>query len=99
MKAMAKTAFTGTRSRFEILRHSRHPGTAPSRENANIIRDADVTDAIVQKSCATHAMNSMNSAHFELVDSVQMYCTTNAPALSAPFVLGIANVTASSRMN
>ncbi len=34
------------------------PGTAPSRENANIIRDAAVTDAAPQKNCATHAMRS-----------------------------------------
>ena len=42
--------------------HSRWPGTAPSREKANIIRDADVVDAIVQKHCATTAMRIRNSA-------------------------------------
>jgi hypothetical protein len=45
-------------------RQIREPGTAPSRENANIIRDADVTDAVPKKNCATTAMNSRNSAHY-----------------------------------
>ena len=43
--AIAVTAFTGTRCVRETFRQRRPPGTAPSRENANIIRDADVTDA------------------------------------------------------
>ena len=37
------------RSRFETRFQSWWPGTARSRENANIIRDAEVVDAIVQK--------------------------------------------------
>ena len=48
------------------------PGIAPSRENANIIRDADVTDAVPQKNCATTAITSRNSAHFVLMDDCQM---------------------------
>ena len=40
--AIAQTAFRGTRFRA-TFRQSWWPGTAPSRENANIIRDADVT--------------------------------------------------------
>jgi len=39
---MANTANTGTRC-GEIRRQLRCPGTAPSRENAYIIRDAEVT--------------------------------------------------------
>ena len=68
---MASTAFDGTRC-FETCRHSRWPGTAPSRENANIIRDADVTEAQRQKSCAVHTMISRNSAQRVLIDSCQM---------------------------
>src|SRR6266550_1578487 len=69
---------------------------APSRENANIIREADVTDAVPQKNCATTAITSRNSAHLVLIDVCQMYVTTLAPAPSAPLVLGMANVTATS---
>src|SRR5215208_3502400 len=98
MTAIAKTALTGTRSRFVIFRHMRHPGTAPSRENANIIRDADVTDAIVQKSCATHSMKRSNSAHFRLIEFSQMYGTAFDTAPSVPLTSGIAKVTATSRM-
>ena len=68
---MAMTALTGTRLRA-TLRHSREPGTARSRENANIIRDADVTDAVPQKNCATTAMSSRNSAHALPSEVVQM---------------------------
>src|SRR5918996_25752 len=71
LTTIAITAFTGTRL-APTRRHSRDPGTAPSRENANIIRDAEVTDAVPQNSCALTAMISMNSAHASLVASVQM---------------------------
>ena len=54
------------------FRQSWWPGTAPSRENANIIRDADVTDAVRQKNCATQQMTSRNSAQFWLIDAVKM---------------------------
>ena len=77
------------------------PGTAPSRENANIIRDAEVTDAVTQKNCATTQMKSSASAQFWLMDSVQIHGDEEAESLttsSAPSVLGIANVTASSRI-
>ena len=63
------TAFTGTRCVRLTLRKSwRPPGTAPSRENANIIRDAAVTDAVPQKNCATHAMSNSASAHFAPIE-------------------------------
>jgi hypothetical protein len=73
---------------------------ARSRENANIIRDADVTDARPQKNWATQAMRSRNSAHLSPIDVCQMYCTANVywPAASATSP-GMANVTATSRMN
>src|SRR5262245_2811404 len=95
---IAQTVFTGTRSRFDTFRQIWWPGTARSRENANIIRDADVTDAIVQKICATTAMKSRNSAQRRLIDVSQMYVTMFAPAAAAPAVSGTANVTATSRM-
>src|ERR1700693_2555212 len=73
---------------------------APSRLNANIIRDADVTDARPQKNWARQAMKSRNSAHLVLIAFCQMYCTANvycsAVLDTGP---GIANVTATSRMN
>src|SRR5258707_15423107 len=72
---------------------------APSRENANIIREADVTDAVPQKNCATTAITSRNSAHLVLIDDCQMYVTMFVPASSPPWGLGIANVTASSSAN
>src|SRR5919198_6543417 len=68
-------AFTGTRSRLETWRQSWCPGRARSRENANIIREADVTEASPQKSWARHAMNRRNSAHFVLIEVSQMYFT------------------------
>src|SRR3954452_21873525 len=90
---IATTARYGTRL-LATVRHRKWPGTALSRENANIIRDADVTDAVPQKNCATTAITSRNSAHFRLIDVSQMYVTMLLPALSAPAVTGIANVTA-----
>src|SRR4051795_7722119 len=96
--AIAATAYVGTRF-AETRRHRFRPGTAPSRENANIIRDAAVTDAAPQKNCATQAITSRNSAHCLLIDVRQMYVMSNAPALIVPATSGIANVTATSRMN
>src|SRR5206468_6613694 len=91
--AMPHTAYAGTRCAFTRL-HIRCPGMAPSRENANIIREADVTEAVPQKNCATTAMTRRNSADFVLIDDCQMYVTMLAPASRPPFVLGTANVTA-----
>ena len=56
---MAMTAMCGMRLR-DTRRQSWWPGTARSRENANSIRDADVTDAVRQKNCATQQMKRMN---------------------------------------
>src|SRR3954452_5418894 len=97
---IAQTALTGTRSRFETWRQRLWPGTARSRENANIIRDADVTDASPQKNWATQAITSRNSAHLSPIAVCQMYCTAKVywPAV-LPTGPGIANVIATSRMN
>src|SRR5438034_8749358 len=95
---IAKTAWTGTR-RFETRRQKPWPGTAPSRENANIIREADVVDAVRQKNWATTHMNRSASDQFWLIDVSQIHGTTAPMLSSAPPVLGTANVTATSRMN
>src|SRR6185312_13360873 len=87
----------GIRSRLETRFHSWCPGTARSRENANIILDADVVEAIVQNVCAITAMNSRNSAHLSPIESRQMLCTMNADVSDGPFA-GIAKVTATRRM-
>src|ERR671936_2989243 len=94
---IAATVLIGTRSAFETRRQIWCPGTARSRENANIIRDAEVTDAIVQKHCATTAMKSRNSAHLLPIDPSQIDWTMKRPVSSGPFADGIANVTATSR--
>src|SRR5215213_7516890 len=94
---IAQTAFRGTRFRA-TLRHIVCPGTAPSRENANIIREADVTDAVRQKNCATTQMKSRASDQCWLIDSAQIHGTTTPMFSSAPSVLGIENVTARSRI-
>src|SRR5437588_12257399 len=96
---IAATVYTGTRSRRDTCLHSRCPGTAPSRENANIIREADVTDAVVQKHCATTAMKSRNSAHRRPIELSQIDVTMKSPVSAGPFEDGIANVTATSRRN
>src|SRR5512134_3840301 len=95
------TDHTGTRCR-ETRRQSVCPGTARSRENANIIREADVTDAVTQKNCATTQMKSSSSAQFWLIEFAQIQGTRSPRALtvsSAPSVLGIANVTATRRIH
>src|SRR5215210_8180861 len=94
---MAHTAFRGTRFVATLLQ-SWWPGTARSRENANIIREAEVTDAVTQKNCATTQMKSSASAQFWLIDSAQIHGTTTPMFSSAPSVLGIANVTARRRI-
>src|ERR671914_650704 len=97
-KATPMTDHRGTRF-GATRRQSWWPGTARSRENANIIRDADVTDAVTQKNCATTQMKSRNSAQFWLIDSDQIHGTRKPMFSIAPSVLGTAKVTATRRMN
>ena len=87
---------TGIRSRFDTFRQSWCPGTARSREKANIILEADVVDAIVQKHCATTATKMRNSAHLLPIESCQMCWTMNGETSDGP-AAGITNVTATSR--
>src|SRR3954454_7060458 len=80
--------------------HSWCAGPGASRENANIMRDAEVTEAVTQKNCATTHMKSRNSAQRWLIDVAQIQGTIGRSALtvlSASGVLGIANVTATRR--
>src|SRR5687768_13338373 len=94
------TDHRGTRF-FATRRQSGWPGTARSREKANIIREAEVTDAVTQKNCATTQTNSSASAQSWPIDSAQIQGTSSPSALtvsSAPSVLGIANVTATSNI-
>ena len=48
------------------------PGIAPSRLNANVIRDADVMHDVAQKTCAEAEMNSTNAAQLVPIDWVKM---------------------------
>ena len=61
--AQPNTDHRGTRF-FATRRQYWWPGTAPSRENANIMRDAEVTEAVTQKNCATTQMKRSASAQF-----------------------------------
>ena len=97
---IASTAFVGNAVRAQD-RHSRWPGTARSREKANIIRDAEVTEAETQKSCAVHGAQARGTQpsgvpHRLLpdVDDGVRDGVEECPATS-----GTANVTATSRMN
>src|SRR4029453_4531236 len=97
---MPTTDQRGTRF-FATRRQSWWPGTAPSRENANIMRDAEVTEAVTQKNCATTQMKSSASAQSWLIELAQIQGTRRPRALpvsSPPPVLGIANVTPRSRI-
>src|SRR3954454_17643756 len=53
----ATTAKAGTRWWFNRV-HIRQPGTARSREKANIIREQEVTQAMPQKSCPIVAVTT-----------------------------------------
>src|SRR5581483_10729095 len=86
-KQIAQIEFTGTRSPFDTLRQSWCPGMARSRENANIMREAEVTDAMPQKNWATQAIRSRNSAHFVPMAFCQMYCTANVYCTAASWML------------
>ena len=63
------------------------------------MRDADVTEAVRQNSCATQQMNSRSSDQVWLIDSAQIHGTMIPKLSIAPCVSGIASVTATSRMN
>ena len=56
-------------------------------------------EAVTQKNCATTQMKSKASAQFWPIDSDQIHGTMKPMFSMAPSVLGMANVTATSRMN
>src|SRR5215470_3506291 len=63
MTATMTTAFAGTRVAVSFD-HDCQPGTARSRLNANVIREADVRHDVAQNSCAEAEMNRINVAQF-----------------------------------
>src|SRR5262245_9821161 len=65
------------------LLHHREPGSAPSRLNANAMREFAVTDAMPQKNCASTQMNSKNSPMCRPVASTKICAGGNA-APSSP---------------
>ncbi len=65
-------------------RHSLWPGIAPSRENANVIRDALVTHAMPQKICPTVEMKITNFA-VPLPSAEVMIASAGKPAALMAF--------------
>src|SRR5262245_56174457 len=61
--ATPRTALAGTLAAVS-LDQSWWPGTARSRLNANVIRDAEVKQDVAQKNCADAEMKSTNVAQF-----------------------------------
>src|SRR5690348_11237456 len=75
-------ALTGVRLR-STFDHSRQPGTAPSRENAYVIRDIEVTQPMPQKNCPIVEMPKMTVARVDDSDEVKMAPTKPPSALTA----------------
>src|SRR4030081_859322 len=83
--------------RFALSRrHSLWPGMAPSRENANDIREALVRHATPQNSCAMTAIRITALAAAELSAVVKIGSALALPVMTEGFVA--ANVTASSKI-
>ena len=57
------TEFAGTLRAFSFFSVS-EPGIAPSRLNANVIREADVMHDVAQKNCAEAEMKRTSVAQF-----------------------------------
>src|ERR1700716_2013083 len=88
------TAHVGVRWLFSF-RHRLCPGTAPSRENAYVIRDALVTQAMPQNSWPTVEITSTALAAAEL-SAVSMIDCEVPPAALMALTCVAANVNASS---
>src|SRR6476646_9338104 len=87
------TALAGTRLAVSAAQRL-DPGTAPSRLNAYVIREADVMHEIVQKNCPTVEIRSTVPAQWEPSAALKIGATPPpASALSGwPWALfGIAN--------
>src|ERR1700684_2205324 len=91
-----KTAHVGVRF-LPSRRHRLWPGTAPSRENAKVMREALVTHAIPQNICPTVEIRMTALAAAEL-SAVVKIASEGKPALSSSgsLLFWIANVIASS---
>src|SRR5437764_2453084 len=76
------TAHVGVRF-LPSLRHRLCPGTAPSRENANVMRDALVRQAMPQKICPTVAMTSTALAAADVSALSMIDCDVPPAALIA----------------
>src|ERR1035437_83503 len=90
------TAHVGVRF-LPRRRHRLCPGTAPSRENANVMREALVRQATPQNSCPMVEIRTTALAAEEL-SAVAKISSAGKPALmtSASWLFWIANVIASS---
>ena len=94
--ATAMTALNGIRFSLTLLQ-SRQPGTAPSRENAYIMRDELVMQLMPQNSCPMTAM--MRIAFTQAVDIAARNTAGEPPPPSVTaFGSAAANVIASSTM-
>src|SRR3954468_18312319 len=79
--ATAMTALNGMR-RWLTLLQVRQPGTAPSRLNAYIIRDALVMQLMPQKNCPITQMIRMNSTQPVLIEFSKTAKTVPPPSLT-----------------
>src|SRR5665811_623574 len=73
----------GVPVRALTLAHIVEPGSASSRENAYVIRELAVTDAIPQKNCATTTMKSRNFAIVGLPNASRNTCAGGSPVPEA----------------
>ena len=80
--ATASTAFTGV---FALLSRAQYlaPGTAPSRLNANSMREAEVRQAVVQKSWPSVAISRTLPDMNGVSAWSKMTCTPPPPADTA----------------
>src|SRR3954447_12448040 len=92
-KQISTTALAGTSLPLS-LDHRRQPGTAPSRENAKSMREADVTADIPQNSWPPTAMASRISAHVLESAWSSTVVAANVPASATSLRSVIANVNA-----
>src|SRR6476661_4376047 len=93
MIADRMTPLTGTRLALSFD-HSRDPGTAPSRLNANSIRVVEVMQAVVQKNCPAVEMSRTTPAH--LLDRAWLKIVATAPP---PLVTPASSCTANRKVS
>src|SRR3954451_838673 len=94
--ATAMTALNGMRFSLTLLQ-SRQPGTAPSRENAYIMRDELVMQLMPQNSCPITAMMRIALTQLVLI-ALRNTAGEPPPALVTAAGSDAAKVIASSRM-